>query len=122
LDAAAIRRNEPPRPRADFTNHVASLARSPNLRHAFRLIEAPLSRAAMSENDAGNLALLILKRVLAAFLTLRQILRSKSGSHKTLERTQVGPTSFSLSTDSEEIDPKMLARIAQHPELTPSDI
>ena len=61
------------------------------------------------------------KRVLAALLRLGWQIKRQTGSHKTLERTGWPDFVFAFH-DSEEIGPKMLARIAKHTGLTPSDV
>ena len=61
------------------------------------------------------------KRVLAALLRIGWQIKRHTGSHKTLERTGWPDFVFAFH-DSEEIGPKMLARIAKHTGLTPSDV
>jgi len=61
------------------------------------------------------------KRVLAALLRLGWQIKRQTGSHKTLERTGWPDFVFAFH-DGEEIGPKMLARIAKHTGLTPSDV
>ena len=61
------------------------------------------------------------KRVLAALLRIGWQIKRQTGSHKTLERTGWPDFVFAFH-DSEEIGPKMLARIAKHTGLTPSDV
>jgi predicted RNA binding protein YcfA (HicA-like mRNA interferase family) len=61
------------------------------------------------------------KRVLAALLRMGWQIRRQTGSHKTLERTGWPDFVFAFH-DSEEIGPKMLARIAKHTGLTPRDV
>ena len=61
------------------------------------------------------------KRVLAALLRLGWQIKRQTGSHKTLERTGWPDFVFAFH-DSEEIGPKMFARIAKHTGLTPNDV
>ena len=61
------------------------------------------------------------KRVLAALLRIGWQIKRQTGSHKTLERTGWPDFVFAFH-DSEEIGPKMLARLAKHTGLTPSDV
>jgi len=61
------------------------------------------------------------KRVLAALLRLGWEIKRQTGSHKTLERTGWPDFVFAFH-DSEEIGPRMLARIAKHTGLTPNDV
>jgi len=61
------------------------------------------------------------KRVLAALLRIGWQIKRQTGSHKTLERTGWPDFVFAFH-DSEEVGPKMLARIAKHTGLTPSDV
>jgi predicted RNA binding protein YcfA (HicA-like mRNA interferase family) len=61
------------------------------------------------------------KRVLAALLRLGWQIKRQSGSHKTLSRSGWSDYVFAFH-DSEEIGPKMLARIAKHTGLTPEDL
>lgn len=61
------------------------------------------------------------KRLLAALLRLGWQVKRQSGSHKTLSRS--GWTDFVFSFhDSDEIGPKMLARVAKHTGLSPNDL
>lgn len=61
------------------------------------------------------------RQVLAALLRLGWAVKRQSGSHKTLAR--VGWPDFVFAFhDSDEIGPRMLARIAKHTGLTPDDI
>ena len=61
------------------------------------------------------------KRVLAALLRIGWQIKRQTGSHKTLERKGWPDFVFAFH-DSEEVGPKMLARIAKHTGLTPSDV
>jgi predicted RNA binding protein YcfA (HicA-like mRNA interferase family) len=61
------------------------------------------------------------KRVLAALLRLGWTVKRESGSHRTLERGGWPDFVFSFH-DTEEIGPRMLARIARHTGLKPTDL
>ncbi|MGH9958169.1 MAG: type II toxin-antitoxin system HicA family toxin [Pyrinomonadaceae bacterium] len=61
------------------------------------------------------------KRVLAALLRLGWQIKRQSGSHKTLSRPGWPDFVFAFH-ESEEIGPKMLARISKHTGLTPQDL
>jgi len=62
------------------------------------------------------------RRVLAALLRLGwTIKRGSGGSHKTLARRGWPDYVFAFH-DSDEIGPRMLARIARHTGLTPDDL
>jgi predicted RNA binding protein YcfA (HicA-like mRNA interferase family) len=61
------------------------------------------------------------RRVLAALFRLGWSLKRHSGSHRTLARQGWPDFVFSFH-DDEEIGPKMMARIAKHTGLTPSDL
>ncbi|HZK76100.1 MAG TPA: type II toxin-antitoxin system HicA family toxin [Candidatus Kapabacteria bacterium] len=62
------------------------------------------------------------RRVLDALLRIGwAVKRSRGGSHKILERDGYPDYVFYFH-DSEEIGPRMLARIAKHSGLTPDDI
>jgi predicted RNA binding protein YcfA (HicA-like mRNA interferase family) len=61
------------------------------------------------------------QRVLAALLRIGWKIKRQAGSHKTLERAGWPDFVFAFH-DSEEIGPKMLARIAKHAGLTPKDV
>ena len=61
------------------------------------------------------------KRVLASLLRIGWRIKRQSGSHKTLERTEWPDFVFAFH-DSEEIGPRMLARIAKNTGLSPSDL
>jgi predicted RNA binding protein YcfA (HicA-like mRNA interferase family) len=61
-------------------------------------------------------------RVLAALLRIGwSVKREASGSHRILQRTGWPDFVFAFH-DREEIGPRMLARIAKHTGLTPSDL
>jgi predicted RNA binding protein YcfA (HicA-like mRNA interferase family) len=61
------------------------------------------------------------KTVLAALLAKGWRIKRQSGSHRTLAHDQHADYVFAFH-DGEEIGPKMLARIAKHTGLTPSDL
>jgi predicted RNA binding protein YcfA (HicA-like mRNA interferase family) len=61
------------------------------------------------------------KRLLAALLRLGWQIKRQSGSHKTLIRNGWPDFVFAFH-DGDEIGPKMLARIAKHTGLSPSDL
>lgn len=61
------------------------------------------------------------KLVLAALLRLGWTVKRQSGSHKTLTRAGWPDFVFAFH-EGEEIGPHMLARIAKHTGLTPSDV
>jgi predicted RNA binding protein YcfA (HicA-like mRNA interferase family) len=61
------------------------------------------------------------KRLLAALFGLGWKLKRQSGSHRTLSRDGWPDFVFAFH-DSEEIGPRMLARIAKHTGLTPEDL
>ena len=61
------------------------------------------------------------KRVLAALLRIGWQIKRQSGSHKTLMREGWPDCVFAFH-DSEEIGPKMLARVAKHTGLKPEDL
>lgn len=61
------------------------------------------------------------KKVLAALIRLGWVIKRQSGSHKTLFRPGFPDYVFAFH-DGEEIGPKMLARIAKHTGLAPSDL
>jgi predicted RNA binding protein YcfA (HicA-like mRNA interferase family) len=60
------------------------------------------------------------KKVLAALLRIGWVIKRQSGSHKTLSRDGWQDYIFAFH-DSEEIGPKMLARISKHTGLKPED-
>jgi predicted RNA binding protein YcfA (HicA-like mRNA interferase family) len=59
-------------------------------------------------------------RVLAALLRLGWHIKRESGSHRTLARE--GRADVVAFHDSDEIGPRMLARIAKRTGLTPDDL
>ena len=61
------------------------------------------------------------KRLLSALLRLGWQIKRQSGSHKTLARNDWPDYVFAFH-DGDEIGPKMLARIAKHTGLSPSDL
>ena len=61
------------------------------------------------------------RRVLAALYRLGWTLKREESSHKTLARPGSPDVVFAFH-DSEEIGPRMLARIAKRTGLTPSDL
>ena len=61
------------------------------------------------------------KRVFAALLPIGWRVKRKASSHVTLSRDGWPDYVFSFH-DSEEIGPRMLARIARHTGLTPEDL
>jgi predicted RNA binding protein YcfA (HicA-like mRNA interferase family) len=61
------------------------------------------------------------KRVFAALLRIGWSIKRESGSHRTLQRAGWPDFAFSFH-DSEEIGPRMLARIARHTGLRPDDL
>ena len=61
------------------------------------------------------------KRVLAALLKLGWEIKRQSGSHRTLAREGQPDVVFAFH-DGEELDPRMLARIAKHTGLEPKDL
>ena len=61
------------------------------------------------------------KRVLSALQRGGWILKRQTGSHKTLAKTGSPDFVFGFH-DSDEIGPKMLARIARHTGLKPEDL
>ena len=61
------------------------------------------------------------RRVLAALYRIGWQLKRESGSHKTLSRHGWPDLVFAFH-DSEEIGPKMLARIAKRSGLRPEDL
>jgi predicted RNA binding protein YcfA (HicA-like mRNA interferase family) len=60
-------------------------------------------------------------RVLAALLRIRMVDQGQSGSHRTLQRQGWADVVFAFH-DSDEIGPRMLARIAKHTGLKPEDL
>ena len=61
------------------------------------------------------------KRVLAALLKIGWQTKRHSGSHRTLSREGWSDFVFAFH-ESEEIGPRMLARIAKHTGLEPEDL
>lgn len=61
------------------------------------------------------------RRVLAALLRIGWTLKRQSGSHRTLSRDGWPDFVFAFH-DSEEIGPRMLARVAKRTGLTPNDL
>jgi len=60
-------------------------------------------------------------RVLGALLRIGWSIKRQSGSHRTLQRTNWPDYVFSFH-DSEEIGPRMLARISKKTGLIPDDL
>ncbi len=60
-------------------------------------------------------------RVLAALLRLGWSVKRQTGSHRTLSRPGWPDVVFAFH-DSEEIGPRLLARLAKHTGLTPEDL
>ena len=60
-------------------------------------------------------------RVLAALLRIGWTIKREASSHRTLAREGWGDFVFSFH-DTEEIGPRMLARIAKRTGLTPEDL
>lgn len=61
------------------------------------------------------------KRVLAALLRIGWVIKREASSHKTLARPNWPDYVFAFH-DSEEIGPRMLARIARHTGLKREDL
>ena len=61
------------------------------------------------------------KRVLSALMRIGWTVKRQAGSHKTLSRSGWPDFVFAFH-DSEEIGPRMLARIAKHTGLKPEDL
>ena len=61
------------------------------------------------------------RRVVAALLRIGWRIKRERSSHKTLSREGFADYVFAFH-DSEEIGPRMLARIARHTGLTPEDL
>lgn len=61
------------------------------------------------------------KRVLVALLAIGWQLKRQSGSHRTLSR-EGWPNFVFAFHDGEELEPRMLARIAKHTGLQPDDL
>jgi len=60
-------------------------------------------------------------RVLRALLRIGWTVKRQTGSHRTLSRDGWADYVFAFH-DSEEVGPRMLARIAKHTGLTPADL
>ena len=61
------------------------------------------------------------RRVLQALLRIGWALKRQSGSHRTLARAGFPDFVFAFH-DDDELGPKILARIAKHTGLRPSDL
>lgn len=61
------------------------------------------------------------RRVLAALIRIGWQIKRTAGSHRTLTRPDWPDVVFAFH-DDEEIGPRMLARLAKHTGLTPSDL
>jgi predicted RNA binding protein YcfA (HicA-like mRNA interferase family) len=61
------------------------------------------------------------RRVLAALLKIGWSIKRQSGSHRVLARAGWPDYVFAFN-DSDEIGPRMLARIARHTGITPGDL
>lgn len=61
------------------------------------------------------------RRVLAALLRLGWVIKCERGSHRTLAREGWPDVVFAFH-ESEEIGPRMLARLAKHTGLRPEDL
>jgi predicted RNA binding protein YcfA (HicA-like mRNA interferase family) len=59
--------------------------------------------------------------VLAAILKLGWEIKRQTGSHRTLSRSSWPDYTFAFH-DTEEIGPRMLARVAKHTGLKPEDL
>jgi len=60
-------------------------------------------------------------RLLSALLKIGWSVKRQAGSHKTMEKSGYPDYVFAFH-DSEEIGPKMLARVAKHTGLKPKDL
>jgi predicted RNA binding protein YcfA (HicA-like mRNA interferase family) len=60
-------------------------------------------------------------RVLAALLKIGWVIKRQAGSHRTLARDGWPNVTFAFH-DSEELGPKMLARMAKNTGLKPDDL
>ena len=60
-------------------------------------------------------------RVLVALLKIGWVVKRQSGSHRTLSREGWSSVTFAFH-DSDELGPKMLARIAKNTGLKPEDL
>lgn len=61
------------------------------------------------------------KRLLAALLRIGWAIKRESGSHRTLSREGWPDFVFAFH-DSDEIGPRMVARVAKHTGLRPEDL
>jgi predicted RNA binding protein YcfA (HicA-like mRNA interferase family) len=61
------------------------------------------------------------RRVLAALMRIGWTIKRQTGSHRTLARPNWPDVVFAFH-DGEEIGPRMLARLARHTGLEPSDL
>ena len=61
------------------------------------------------------------RRVLAALQRIGWTVKRQSGSHRTLSRTDWPDFVFAFH-DDDELGPRILARIAKHTGLAPSDL
>jgi predicted RNA binding protein YcfA (HicA-like mRNA interferase family) len=61
------------------------------------------------------------KRLLAALLRIGWVVKRESGSHRTLSREGWPDFVFAFH-DSDEIGPRMVARVAKHTGLQPEDL
>ena len=61
------------------------------------------------------------KKVLSALIAIGWRIKRQSGSHRTLSRPEYQDFVFAFH-DGEEIGPRMLARIAKHTGLEPSNL
>jgi predicted RNA binding protein YcfA (HicA-like mRNA interferase family) len=61
------------------------------------------------------------RRVLAALQRIGWVVKRQSGSHRTLSRPDWPDFVFAFH-DDEELGPRILARVAKHTGLTPSDL
>jgi len=59
--------------------------------------------------------------VLDAFLRIGWSIKRQTGSHRTLQRQNFSDYVFAFH-DSDEIGPRMLARIVKHTGLSPDDL
>lgn len=61
------------------------------------------------------------RRVFAALIRIGWRIKRQKGSHRILEKADRHDFTFAFH-DSEEIGPRMLARIAKHTDLIPDDL
>jgi predicted RNA binding protein YcfA (HicA-like mRNA interferase family) len=61
------------------------------------------------------------KRLLAALLRIGWTIKRESGSHRTLSR-EAWPDFVFAFHDTDEIGPRMVARVAKHTGLRPEDL